>query len=90
MDRLQAMDLTRHRGLTEAGKIFFQRTEQMLHGIEDVDSNPTPSRVRRSLKPVLGHTAPTLLAVADCRLAECREDFPAHCGQGSLDGACLL
>jgi DNA-binding transcriptional LysR family regulator len=29
---------TRHLGLTEAGKIFFQRTEQVLHGIEDAEA----------------------------------------------------
>jgi DNA-binding transcriptional LysR family regulator len=29
---------TRHLGLTEAGKVFFQRTEQVLHGIEDAEA----------------------------------------------------
>lgn len=29
---------TRHLGLTEAGKIFFQRTEQVLQGIEDAEA----------------------------------------------------
>ena len=29
---------TRHLGLTEAGKIFFQRSEQVLHGIEDAEA----------------------------------------------------
>jgi DNA-binding transcriptional LysR family regulator len=29
---------TRHLGLTDAGKIFFQRTEQVLHGIEDAEA----------------------------------------------------
>ena len=29
---------TRHLGLTEAGKIYFQRTEQVLHGIEDAEA----------------------------------------------------
>jgi len=29
---------TRHLGLTEAGKIFFQRTEQVLNGIEDAEA----------------------------------------------------
>ena len=29
---------TRHLGLTDAGKIYFQRTEQVLHGIEDAEA----------------------------------------------------
>jgi hypothetical protein len=36
------------------------------------------------------YTVPMLLIVAGRRLAEHREDFPGHRGQGSLDGACQL